>query len=87
MILGAGGVVPSIIYVLKKLKISKIYISNRTIEKSEKIKLIFNDIEVIKWGETPIVDAVINGTSLGLKPDDKIEIDYQKIGPKSFFMM
>ena len=85
LILGAGGVVPSIIYVLKKLKISKIYISNRTIEKSEKIKLIFNDIEVIKWGETPIVDAVINGTSLGLKPDDKIEIDYQKIGPKKFF--
>ena len=45
--MGAGGVVPSIIYVLKKLKVSKIYISNRTIEKSEKIKLLFKDIEII----------------------------------------
>lgn len=85
VVLGAGGVVPSIIYVLEKLKVSKIYISNRTVEKSEKIQSLFNDIEIIKWGETPAVDVVINGTSLGLKSDDKIYVDYQKIGQNKFF--
>ena len=68
VILGAGGVVPSMVYVLKKLEVDKIYISNRTTEKSEKIKLMFEDIEIVKWGEIPVVDAIINGTSLGLKP-------------------
>jgi len=33
LILGAGGVVPSIIFALKKMKVSKIKISNRTKEK------------------------------------------------------
>ena len=36
-------------------------------------------------GKTPIADVVINGTSLGLKHDDKIEIDYEKIGQNKFF--
>jgi len=85
VILGAGGVVPSMVYVLKKLEVDKIYISNRTMEKSEKIKLMFDDIEIVKWGEIPVVDAIINGTSLGLKTDDRIDIDYQKIGPNKFF--
>ncbi len=85
LILGAGGVVPSIIYALKKLKVSKIYVSNRTIKKSEKIKLLFKDIEIIEWGETPTVDIIINGTSLGLKRDDKLAIDYQKIGQNKLF--
>ena len=34
-ILGAGGVVPSIIFALIKMKVSKIKISNRTKEKAE----------------------------------------------------
>ena len=35
LILGAGGVVPSIIYCLKKMKVSKITLSNRTKEKAD----------------------------------------------------
>ena len=38
LILGAGGVVPSIIFALKKMKVSKITISNRTKEKGRKFK-------------------------------------------------
>ena len=38
LILGAGGVVPSIIFALKKMKVSKITISNRTKEKAENLK-------------------------------------------------
>ena len=38
LILGAGGVAPSIVYALKKLNASEIFISNRTLEKAEEIK-------------------------------------------------
>ena len=40
-ILGAGGVVPSIILALKKMKVSKISLSNRTKEKGEDLKRIY----------------------------------------------
>ena len=38
LILGAGGVVPSIIFALKKMKVSKITISNRTKKKYRKFR-------------------------------------------------
>ena len=41
LILGAGGVVPSIIFTLNKMKVSKIKISNRTREKAENLKKKF----------------------------------------------
>ena len=85
LILGAGGVAPSIIYVLKKIKASKILITNRTKIKSENLKTKFSDIDVVDWGETPAADVVINVTSLGLNPNDKIDIDYDQIGNDKFF--
>tara|TARA_B100000941_G_scaffold95774_1_gene66616 strand:+ start:562 stop:1341 length:780 start_codon:yes stop_codon:yes gene_type:complete len=69
LILGAGGVVPSIIYSLLKMKCKKIILSNRTIEKAQEVKKRFKEIEVIKWGEIPEFDVVINATSIGLKGD------------------
>ena len=42
LILGAGGVVPSIIFALNKMNVSKIFISNRTKEKAEDLKSQFN---------------------------------------------
>ena len=47
LILGAGGVVPSIIFALTKMKPSKIMISNRTKGKAENIKRFFKNIEII----------------------------------------
>ena len=44
LILGAGGVVPSIIFALKKMKVSKIKISNRTIGKAENLKKLLGNI-------------------------------------------
>ena len=41
LILGAGGVVPSIIYALTKMKVSEITLSNRTKEKAENLKKHF----------------------------------------------
>ncbi len=68
-ILGAGGVVPSIIYSLLSMGCKKIFLSNRTIEKTENIKKKFPEIEVLKWGEMPDFDIAINATSVGLKGD------------------
>ena len=75
-ILGAGGVVPSIIYSLLNMGCKKIILTNRTIEKTEQIKKKFEEIEIIKWGEIPDFDIIINATSVGLKGDSlKLNFD------------
>ena len=85
LILGAGGVVPSIIFALNKMKISKIKISNRTKDKAENLKTIFKNIEIIEWGEVPNFDMIINATSLGLKKEDKIDLDFSSTSKNKFF--
>ena len=84
-ILGAGGVVSSIIIALKKMGVSKIFLSNRTKEKAKNIKTFFNDIELLEWGNLPKADMVINATSLGLKENDEIKLDFGEIGTNNFF--
>ena len=44
LILGAGGVVPSIIFALNKMNVSKIIVSNRTKKKAEDLKLQFHNL-------------------------------------------
>ena len=84
-ILGAGGVVPSIIYASIKMGSSKIIVSNRTKEKVKKIKNIFDNIKLIDWGEVPNFDVIINATSLGLNREDKINLDLTNIGKNKLF--
>ncbi len=84
-LLGAGGVAPSIIYSLKKMNISKIMLSNRTKENAERLKNLFKDIEIVDWGQTVDFDMIINATSIGLKEEDKIELDYSNIKNKFFY--
>ena len=84
-ILGAGGVVPSIIIALKNLEAAQIILSNRTKKKAENIKNIYPDLEIIDWGETPDFNMIINATSLGLKNDDRIELSYNKFGTNKLF--
>ena len=84
-ILGAGGVVPSIIYASMNMGSSEITISNRTKEKAEKVKNIFNNIKLINWGEVSDFDVVINATSIGLNQEDKINLDLTNIGKNKLF--
>ena len=84
-ILGAGGVVPSIILALKKMGASKVILSNRTKKKAEDLKKSFSYLEIIDWGETPEFHMIINATSIGLKEGDEIKLDYADIGPNKFF--
>jgi shikimate dehydrogenase len=78
-ILGAGGVVSSIIYVLKKMGVTQITLSNRTKKKVEDLRKIFPDLKVVDWGETPEFDMIINATSLGLNENDKIGLDFNDL--------
>jgi len=86
-ILGAGGVVPSILKALEKLEAAKVYISNRTKEKAKDLENYYKTslgLETLDWGQSPDFDIIINATSLGLKNNDKIELDYKKHKPKFF---
>jgi len=84
-ILGAGGVVPSIILVLKKMGANKIILSNRTKKKAEQLKKTFSDLEIVDWGEIPEFNMIINATSLGLNKGDEIKLNYAGIGPNKLF--
>ena len=84
-ILGAGGVAPSIIMALKKMKISKIYLSNRTKEKAENLKKNFDNLEIVEWGKVPKFDMIVNATSVGLNEKDQIKLNYESIGSSKFF--
>ena len=83
-ILGAGGVVPSIILALKNMNASKINVSNRTKEKALDLKKRYEKIGVLNWGEIPEFDLIINATSLGLK-NETINLDLSKVGQNKLF--
>ena len=90
-ILGAGGVVPSIFKALEILEVGRVVISNRTRRKAEELQkrghINVRLNKIINWGQVPdynMPDMIINATSLGLKKDDQIELDYKKLKPKFF---
>ena len=89
LIIGAGGVVPSILSSFIKVNgAKKIYISNRTREKAEELKKFWDialgifqmkedTIEIIDWEKKcELCDLVINTTSVGLTKDEKINFDF-----------
>ncbi|RPG03609.1 MAG: shikimate dehydrogenase [Pelagibacteraceae bacterium TMED246] len=85
LILGAGGVVPSIIFALNKMKVSRITLCNRTKEKAENLKNFFKNLTIVNWGEVPDFDMVINATSIGLNNEDLINLDFSEIEKGKFF--
>ena len=85
LILGAGGVVPSVIFALYKMKVLSVTISNRTKSKAENLKSLFNDLEIVDWGEASNFDMIINATSIGLKKEDKLNLDFSKFQSSEFF--
>ncbi len=84
-ILGAGGVVSSIIFALIKMRVSKIIVSNRTKEKADNLKNLFKNIEIVDWGKVPNFDMIVNATSIGLKKEDNINLDFSSISKNKFF--
>ena len=84
LILGAGGVVPSIIFALNKMGVSKIIVSNRTRQKAENLKNLFENLKTIEWGNIEYFDMIINATSLGLN-NEKINLDFSNVGKNKLF--
>ena len=85
LILGAGGVAPSIIFALYKMKAANIMLSNRTKINAENLKILFNKLNVINWGEIPDFDMIINTTSIGLKSSDEFDFNLSKLKGGDFF--
>ena len=80
LIIGAGGVSPSIILSLQKSGIKEISIINRTKEKCIFLKKRFSYLNIASWkdlkDEIKKFDIIINATSLGLKNGDDFEFNF-----------
>ncbi|OUV88225.1 MAG: shikimate dehydrogenase [Pelagibacteraceae bacterium TMED136] len=83
-ILGAGGVVSSIVIALNKLGVKNIFISNRTKNKAEALAKEHN-LVVSDWGKIVDFDIIINCTSIGLKQDDSLGLDFSNVKDKIFY--
>ena len=71
LVIGAGGVSPSIILSLKKSGVKNISVTNRTSEKCIFLKKKFSYLKILPWddlrNEIKNFDIIVNATSLGLK--------------------
>ncbi len=80
LIIGAGGVSPSVILSIKKSGIKNIFISNRTNEKCIFLKKKFNFLNIVPWknlkSEIKNFDVIINATSLGLKDAEDFNFNF-----------
>ena len=89
LIIGAGGVTPSILSsFIRADGAEKIYLSNRTRSKAEELKKFWDNvldiykmkkdtIEIIDWGKkSELCDLIINTTSVGLMKDEKLDFDF-----------
>ena len=83
LVIGAGGVSPSVIFSLKRSKIENISVVNRTHEKSIFLKKNFSFLKILEWGalkdEIENYDIIINATSLGLKNGKDFEFDFKNV--------
>ena len=83
LIIGAGGVSPSVILSLQKSGVQEISITNRTREKCIFLKNKFNNLKIIEWEklkeEIKNFDIIINATSLGLKGNKDFDFNFEKI--------
>ena len=81
LIIGAGGVSPSVILSLQKSGVKEISIVNRTKEKCIFLKKKFRSLKILDWDElkNEIInyDIIINATSLGLKDEDNFDFDFE----------
>ena len=86
LVLGSGGASFGIVSELINRGVSKIIVSNRTLERSyELIKNFKNKItkfEVMKWEElkpSSNTDLIINTTSFGMKKNQEIQVNIQNL--------
>tara|TARA_B100001063_G_scaffold61287_1_gene55505 strand:+ start:978 stop:1796 length:819 start_codon:yes stop_codon:yes gene_type:complete len=82
LIIGAGGVSPSVILSLEKSGVKHISIINRTYDKCLFLKKKFNFLKILRWDDIKIEignhDIIINATSLGLKDGQDFNFNFNE---------
>ena len=90
LVIGAGGVSPSVIFSLEKSKIKNISIINRTHDKSLFLKKKFSYLNVLKWNllkeKIKEFDVIINATSLGLKNKNDFEFNFEGVKSNAIYI-
>ena len=90
LIIGAGGVSPSVILSLQKSGIKNITITNRTTEKCLFLKKKFNYLNILPWkmlqSKISNYDIIINATSLGLKNGANFNFDFERCKESSIYI-
>tara|TARA_B100000886_G_scaffold291039_1_gene216470 strand:+ start:2872 stop:3696 length:825 start_codon:yes stop_codon:yes gene_type:complete len=83
LVIGAGGVSPSVILSLQKSGVQEISITNRTKEKCIFLKNKFNNLKIVEWEnlqkKIKNFDIIINATSLGLKGSNDFDFNFDQI--------
>ena len=83
LVIGAGGVSPSVILSLQKSGVGKISIINRTKEKCIFLKNKFKNLDILEWAnlkeEIQNFDIIINATSLGLKGGPDFDFNFSPV--------
>ena len=81
LVIGAGGVSPSVILSLQKSGVKQISVVNRTMEKCFFLKKKFKSLNIIDWKnlqhEINNYEIIINATSLGLKNGEDFNFNFE----------
>ncbi len=83
LVIGAGGVSPSVILSLEKCGVKNISLANRTEDKCIFLKKKFKYLNIINWAnlknELKNYDIIINATSLGLKNGQDFNFNFDQV--------
>ncbi len=90
LVIGAGGVSPSVILSLQKSGVKEISIINRTKEKCIFLKKKFQNIKIIEWKnlkeEIKNYNLIVNATSLGLRNGKDFGFDFENTKPELIYI-
>ena len=90
LIIGAGGVSPSVVLSLQKSGVKEISIINRTKEKCLFLKKKFHKLKILDWknlkDEIENYDIIINASSLGLKNGQDFDISFENTKSDSIYI-
>ena len=90
LVIGAGGVSPSVILSLQKSGIKNISITNRTAEKCFFLKKKFKNLNLINWSDLKDAvknyDIIINATSLGLRNGKEFPFKFENTKSKLIYI-
>ncbi len=90
IVIGSGGVSPSVILSLEKSGVKNVSITNRTEEKCFFLKKKFKYLNIISWQnlkeELENFDIIINATSLGLKNGQDFNFNFDRVKDDSIYI-